>query len=162
MVAVCVRGVVPPVVAVTVTVLVPAGVPGLLGVLLPPPQAGIHRVESARTAIRLNRRTPRRVRFSLPADDDESQESPEAATRRRFRRDGQRGFCATSPREPWSRWSGSRWWRRQRRRCKSLPKAASGATVGQCLAEAAEWRDGQCRHPALSGSGDGNGGGTGA
>jgi hypothetical protein len=62
-----VRGLVPPVVAVTVTVLVPAGVPGLLGGLLPPPQAGIHKVASARTAIRPKRRTPRGDRFLVPA-----------------------------------------------------------------------------------------------
>jgi hypothetical protein len=53
-----------PAVAVTVTVLVPAGVPGLLGpLLLPPPQAGIENVESAKTAMKLNRRILRRVRL---------------------------------------------------------------------------------------------------
>ena len=53
-----------PAVAVRVTVLVPAGVPGLLGpLLLPPPQAGIHSVESAKIAIRLNKRMLRRVRL---------------------------------------------------------------------------------------------------
>ena len=57
-----------PAVAVTVMVLVPAGVPGLLGVLLPPPQAGIQSVESAKIAIRLSRRRPRSVCFRLPAD----------------------------------------------------------------------------------------------
>jgi len=58
-----------PAVAVTVTVLVPAGVPGLLGpLLLPPPQAGIENVESAKTAMKPNRRILRSVRFRLPAD----------------------------------------------------------------------------------------------
>ena len=53
-----------PAVAVMVTMLVPAGVPGLLGpLLLPPPQAGIENVESAKTAMKLNRRILRRVRL---------------------------------------------------------------------------------------------------
>jgi hypothetical protein len=61
-----VRADVPPVVAVTITLLVPAGVPGLLGLLLPPPQAGIHKVESANTATRLNKRAPRNPRLRFP------------------------------------------------------------------------------------------------
>jgi hypothetical protein len=60
---------VPADVAVTVTVLLPAGVPGLLGVLLPPPpHPGIHRTESAKTAMKLSSRMPRHVRLRFPVD----------------------------------------------------------------------------------------------
>lgn len=65
-VVVRVRADVPPVVAVTVTLLVPAGVPGLLGLLLPPPQAGIDKVDNANTAMRLNKRAPRNPRLRFP------------------------------------------------------------------------------------------------
>jgi len=55
-----VSGTAPPVVAVTVTVYEPAGVPGFFWLLLLlPPQAPSHSVEKPRTTIRPSRRTAR-------------------------------------------------------------------------------------------------------
>src|ERR1700676_113976 len=57
-----------PAVAVTMTVLLPTGVPGLPCALLPPPQAGIHKVASDNRATKLNTLIARRdLRF--PTDN---------------------------------------------------------------------------------------------
>ena len=62
-----VMGFEPPVVALTVMVELPAGVPGFDWPLpLVPPQEPSHRVEKPRTKIRLKMRTPRATPFRDP------------------------------------------------------------------------------------------------
>ena len=81
----------------TVTVLVPAGVPGLLGpLLLPPPQAGIQSVWYQNR----DQARPTALRVRLPADTT-SPSKPGEASHRRGPCSVRRGFCPSLPRELW-------------------------------------------------------------